>query len=80
MIPTDLKKVCAQELAKLLPSITAKDRKEAEEKIPISRPTLDKYLAGKIVKIDTAINIIKFFTNKANQHLEELKQRNPVNC
>ena len=70
---TDLKKVCAKELAKLMPGITTAMKAEAERELPISRPTLDKYLKGDIVKVETATKLIRFFRNKIKEAMAELQ-------
>lgn len=60
----DLKTVYAKKLEGLLPQITPSDKKEAIAALNISQPTLYKYLQGKVVKIDTASNLIVFFEGK----------------
>lgn len=57
-----------QELISKMQEITSKlqhgDKIRAINDIPISEPTLNKYLKGNIVKFDVAEKIIKYFENK----------------
>lgn len=52
-----------QEIAK---SLQYGDKARAIREIPISEPTLNKYLNGQIIKIDLAEKIIKFFSNEVH--------------
>lgn len=72
----DLKKTCEQKLQALIPNITPDDKKEVVSLKIVSRPTLDKYLDGEIVKIDTATTLIDFFTNKVKTRLAQLRKTN----
>jgi hypothetical protein len=71
----DLKTVCADKLVALNANITAEEKIEAVNILPISRPTLDKYLKGDVVKIGTATVMIKHFTGKVNERIKELNKR-----
>lgn len=71
---TDLKKICAAKLKDLSKNITVEDRTEAESYVPMSRPTLDKYMLGDIANIDKATRLIKFLTDKVNERFEKLRE------
>lgn len=71
---TDLKKQCAAEIKKLLPNISATDRKEALLVLRISQPTLIKYLRGEISDIDRALEVIEFFRGKVDGRLAQLER------
>jgi hypothetical protein len=70
----ELKKVYQKKLEALLPLITVDDRKEIVEQKIVSRPTLDNYLAGNIVKIDTANTILEFFTKRINRRVDRFNR------
>lgn len=70
------KKVLSKRLVEIAEEVTVSDRQDAEIKIPISRPTLDKYLSGDIVKIDTATKLVQFFSEKIKARLELINATN----
>lgn len=70
---TDLKKSCAKEIKHLLPNISGADKNEALSACGLSRPTLDKYLKGKITNIDKALEIIQFFKGKVQSRRDQLQ-------
>ena len=69
----DYKTFCTDKIAALLPNITQADKLHTQKNIPISQPTLDKYLRGDITKLDTAIKIIEVLTGRVNDRYKELK-------
>jgi hypothetical protein len=64
---TDLKKAFSKKFLELKPNITGPDKLEAAETLNISRPTIDKYLNGIVVKLDIAESLYTFFSAKVNQ-------------
>lgn len=72
----DLKKVCSKRLKALNGNITAQDKLDALDHAKISRPTLEKYLIGKAVKIETATTLIKFFEGRIKERITELETEN----
>lgn len=72
----DVKTVCAEKLEVLSKNITSAEKIESLDIVGISRPTLDKYLNGDIVKIETATKLIQFFTGKVKDRLNELRETN----
>lgn len=72
----DLKTTCAKKLGLLSGNITEKEKLEAQINLPISRPTLDKYLKGDVAKIETATQLIQFFTEKVNDRTKVLSETN----
>lgn len=76
MFMKDLKTICAEKLGHLSNNITEKEKLEAQLSLPISRPTLDKYLKGDVIKIDTATQLIQFFTEKVNDRTRVLAETN----
>jgi len=61
-------------LKKLAETMTAADKQDALVHCKISRPTLDKYLSGCVVRVDTATSLIEFFTSRTNQKIKDLKE------
>lgn len=51
-------------LLELVPEITATDRDMAQKELDLSEPTITRYLNGKAKKIDTALELIKFFKKR----------------
>lgn len=77
----DIKQLYAQKLQSLSPNITAEDKVNVVETLPISRPTLDNYLSGdidKIKKLETAKELIEFFTKRIQKRINELRATNLV--
>lgn len=72
---TDLKKVYQDRLNALLPLINADDKKEITKQNIVSRPTLDDYLKGNIVKIEVAHKIIEFLSKRVNQRISRYKKQ-----
>lgn len=72
----DLKTMCAEKLELLSGNITTKEKLEAMINLPISKPTLDKYLKGDVIKIETATQLIQFFTEKVNERTRVLEEQN----
>lgn len=69
----NIKALLSQKLITLSEGITIAERVEAEKEIPVSKPTLDRYLAGKIIKIETAEKLITFFSTKVKARLQLIK-------
>lgn len=57
----DIKKKMADLLVDIKESTTYEERMAAVRDIPISRPTLYKYLNGDVIKLDTAERIVDYF-------------------
>lgn len=55
-------------------SITMLDKEDAESLF--SRPTIDKYLAGNIVKLDIAEKLFNFFSEKIQNRVEKMQNEN----
>lgn len=53
--------------------ITAEDRKEAEETLELSSPTLYKYLNGDGPNPDLGIKMYEFFIGRIRQRIQRLK-------
>lgn len=53
-----------EKIAEIAKGLQYGDKARAIREIPISEPTLNKYLNGQIIKIDLAEKIIKFFSNE----------------
>lgn len=70
---TDLKTQCIKKLRSLDGNITGVDKTDACDELNISRPTLDKYLDGKVFNVDIAISIIEFFNGRIAKRLERLE-------
>jgi len=63
----NVRDLIVQKLLTLSEGITPTDKAEAEAELPISKPTLDKYLNGEVVKIETAMKLITFFSQKVKE-------------
>ncbi len=72
----DLKTMCAEKLEFLSNNITPKEKAEAMVSLEISKPTLDKYLKGGMIKIETATKLIQFLTEKVNDRTKVLTETN----
>lgn len=72
---TDFKKVYQDKLSALLPLINADDKKEIVKQGIVSRPTLDSYLDGNIIKIEVAQQIIEFLSKRVNQRIAKYKRQ-----
>jgi hypothetical protein len=68
----DLKQQCSKKLIKLAANITNEDKDNAEKEIPVSRPTLDKYLKGDVVKLDIAVKLIKFLSARVKKNQKSI--------
>lgn len=68
----DLKQQCSKKLIKLAANITNEDKDHAEKEIPVSRPTLDKYLKGDVVKLDIAVKLIKFLSTRVKKNQKSI--------
>jgi hypothetical protein len=56
----------SEKMIQIAESLQRGDRAKAVREIPISEPTLKKYLEGEIIKLDVAEKIIKFFENEVH--------------
>lgn len=72
----NVKDVYAEKLMVLAKNITYEEKRQAREMLNISRPTLDKYLSGKGEKIEPAMKLIEFLTEKVKGRLNELLKKN----
>lgn len=70
----DVKAMCAEKLLNISKNITVSDRSDSLQECDITRPTLDRYLRGDIVKIDTAMGLIKFFDKRISARVKELSK------
>lgn len=68
----DIPTWCSEKLQALNKNITPQDKIAAGG--ICSRPTLDKYLSGDVVKIQTAIDLINFFEKKVNDRIKSLSK------
>ena len=60
-----MKEIMMKQMHEITLKLQNGDKARAIKEIPISEPTLNKYLSGQIVKLDVADKIITFF-NKLN--------------
>jgi hypothetical protein len=74
----DEKTIIADKLSAIKDSVTPADRAAAEAEIPISRPTLDKYLSGDIVKVDTGEKLLRFLAARIKERIENIRATNLV--
>ena len=65
-------KIYSKQLIKLAVNITQTEKLEAQINIPISKPTLDKYLKGRGNKIELSDKLLEFFLQKVNKRIEEI--------
>ena len=56
-----MKQEILQKMLAIAANLNHGDKARAIRDIPVSEPTLNKYLKGDIVKIDLAIKIIQYF-------------------
>jgi hypothetical protein len=59
-------------LNELRPNVTSKDREDAQKKLDLSAPTVNRYLLGEAKNIDTAIRLIQFFKKRIEDREREL--------
>lgn len=71
-ININIKELLKEKILLLNKNVTPEERAEAEKVIEISRPTLEKYLSGDIVKIETATRLVKFLNKKVQKRLTEI--------
>lgn len=57
---------------------TPNDLKEAEIKLKVSKRTLDKYLQGNIVRLDTTLSLIEFFSERLSKRYQEIREVNLI--
>ena len=69
----NVKKLLARELISLSKGITADEKLQAMDSVGISRPTLDKYLTGDIVKIDTATTLLEFLNKTVKARINLIR-------
>ena len=69
----NVKELLAHKLISLSESITADEKIKAMDSVGISRPTLDKYLTGDIVKIDTATTLLEFLNKTVKARLDLIR-------
>lgn len=69
----NVKELLAQKLIDLSKGITAEEKLQAMDCVGISRPTLDKYLTGDIVKIDTATTLLEFLNKTVQARLDLIR-------
>lgn len=67
------KELVNERLKGLKDEITADDRREAEETLQISGPTLHKYLNGDGPNPDLGIRMYEFFIGRIRHRIERLK-------
>lgn len=71
---TDLKQECSKTLKALSPNLTPVDKLNATTETGYSRPTVEKYLKGDVIKIEVATDLIKFFSGVVNKRIKELRK------
>ena len=74
----DAKTILSTKLSALKDSVTPADRELAESELPISRPTMDKYLSGDIVKIDTGERLLLFLSKRIKERIKSIRETNLV--
>jgi hypothetical protein len=67
------KELVNERLKGLKDEITAEDRREAEDTLELSGPTLHKYLNGEGPNPDLGIKMYEFFIGRIRQRIERLK-------
>lgn len=73
---TDIKTLCAERLLELRKYVTPKDKQSCREIKNYSRQTIDDYLKGNVNKIDTAMDLIEFFSPIVSKRLTKIQ--NPL--
>lgn len=71
-----VKELLAEKLINLSKGITADEKIQAMDFVGISRPTLDKYLTGDIVKIDTATILLEFLNKIVQARIDLIRETN----
>lgn len=69
----NVRELLARKLISLSKGITAEEKLQAMDNVGISRPTLDKYLTGDIVKIDTATTLLEFLNKTVKARIDLIK-------
>ena len=69
----DFKTIYNERIVQLSNNISAADKLHAIKTVPISQPTLDKYLKGNLVKLDTAAKLIEVLTERVNDRYKDMK-------
>lgn len=59
-------------LKKIQPQVTELDRLQAQEELELSTATISNYLNGKVLNVDTAIALLKFFSKRIELRKEEI--------
>lgn len=67
-----------EKLITLSTSVTPAEKVEAEAEVGLSKPTVDKYLAGDIRKIETATKLVQFFSKKVQERIEKIRETNLI--
>jgi ribosomal protein S20 len=75
---TNLILIYGQKLKELSANVSLKDKEDAIDELEISRPTIEKYLNGNVVKMDTADRLIKFFSKRIIKRMAELDRARVV--
>jgi predicted transcriptional regulator len=71
---TNLLTTYGEKLKQLSPNVSLQDKADAKKAVGISRPTIEKYLNGNVVKMDTADKLIKFFSKRILRRVMELEK------
>jgi len=61
-----------QELVKIAPNVTSKDKQDLVNEYGISVYTISKYLRGEVLNIDTATDMLVFFRKRVNEREEKI--------
>lgn len=61
-----------QELVKIAPNVTAKDKQDLVSEHAISTYTISRYLRGDVLNVDTATDMLVFFRNRIKQREEKI--------
>lgn len=69
----DLRKQLVKKLKTLDANITGQDKLDACRELPVSRPTLDKYLDGEVADVEKAVSIIEFFSHRITDRLKRIQ-------
>lgn len=66
----NVRELLSEKISSLSSGLTAEEKVHAMESVGISRPTLDKYLSGDIVKIDTATQLFEFLRKTVQARID----------
>lgn len=77
----NIKQFLADRLTQLSDGVSVDEKENAMKELNISRSTLLKYLSGdsgKISKVETATELIQYFSEKVKARIEKIRETNLV--